>query len=837
MSEDVKDNTEKAVLDITGMHCASCVATVEKSLKNLEGVSSVVVNFASEKAYVDFDVGQVTTVDLKEAVEKTGYGAIEAGTESAPGQLQGLQDVALNIGGMSCAACAQTIEKALKKTNGVSKANVNLATEKATITFDASVINLEQISAAIEDTGYQVLGTEEVDREEQKMHDARKRMFLAWCFTAPIILWMLPEMIFGVAWPNMLVYDIGMAVLAAPTLFWLGWPTLRSAVKAVSHGSSNMDVLITLGVSASYATGMAKIVGSPIASYAGVAGMIMSFHLTGRYVETKAKGRASQAIRKLLELGAKTARILVDGTEKEIPVSELQMDNVMIVRPGEKIPTDGQIVEGESSIDESMATGESMPVRKQAGDEVIGATVNQRGLLKVKATKVGKDTFLSQIIKMVEECQGSKVPVQEFADKVTSYFVPAVLVIAALTFILWAALPGPMKLVGAWAQSFIPWINLDLGVITLAIFATVAVLVIACPCALGLAVPTALMVGSGMGAENGILIREGAAIQTLKDVHTIVFDKTGTITKGKPEVTDIIPAEGRAEDELLRLAASVETGSEHPLGQSIVKKAAEIELELIPLQDFQSVTGKGVSGNLNGKTVAVGSRRLLEDAGSAEWVEAELTRLENEAKTAMLVAENGELCGILAVADTLKEDSVQAIRELESMGLETVMLTGDNQRTADAIARESGISRVVAEVLPDGKVDAIKELQAKVGLVAMVGDGINDAPALTQANVGIAIGTGTDVAIEASDVTLVSGNLFAVVSAIKLSRATFKKIRQNLYWAFGYNVLAVPLAVLGLLHPVIAEVAMAGSSVSVVTNANRLRKIDIRPDYLKTGDE
>lgn len=834
---EVGNAEEKAIIGITGMHCASCVSTVEKSLKKVAGVSSVVVNLASEKAYVDFDPGRTTTEDLKTAIEKIGYKAsgveMDGKTLSSP-QISGEQDIALNIGGMTCAACAQNVEKALKKTKGISKANVNLATERANITFDPGVIDLDKIGAVVDSAGYEVLGTEEVDREEQKMDDARKRMFWAWCLTTPIALWMLPEMIFHMAWPSEQIFHIGMVVLAAPVLFWLGWPTLRSAVKSASHGSSNMDVLIILGVFAAYATGIAKILGSPIASYAGISAMIMSFHLTGRYVETKARGRASQAIKKLLELGAKTARILVDGEEQEIPVAELQLDNVMIVRPGEKIPTDGEILEGESSIDESMATGESMPVMKQVGDEVIGATVNQRGLLKVKATKVGKDTFLSQIIKMVEECQGSKVPVQEFADKVTAYFVPTVLGIAALTFIFWLLLPGPMKAVGGWADSFIPWINLSPGTVTLAIFSTVAVLVIACPCALGLAVPTALMVGSGMGAENGILIRTGAAIQTLKDVHTIVFDKTGTITKGQPEVTDIVPADGRTEDEVLKLAASVEIGSEHPLGQSIVKKAVEREIELIPLKDFQAITGKGVQGSLDGKTIAVGSRRMLENAENSGWVEEELSRLENEAKTAMLLTENGQPVGVIAVADTLKDDSIQAIRELEKMGLETVMITGDNQRTAEAIAKQVGISRVLAEVLPDGKVDAIKELQEKVGLVAMVGDGINDAPALTQANVGIAIGTGTDIAIEASDVTLVSGNLSAVVSAIKLSRATFKKIRQNLYWAFGYNVLAIPLAVLGLLHPVIAEVTMASSSVSVVTNANRLRKVDIRPDYLKT---
>lgn len=833
MSKDKE--TEKTAIGIKGMHCASCVATVEKSLKKVKGVSSVVVNLASEKAYVDFDPHQATVDNLKTAIEKSGYGAIDAEADNITDRSEGKQEVALNIGGMTCAACAQTVEKALKKTKGVSKAHVNLATEKANITFDPVIINLEEVGVAIDNAGYQVLGSEEVDREEQKMMDARKRMAWAWYFTAPIVLWMLPEMILGKAWPSRLVFDIGMVLLATPVLFWLGWPTLRSAVKSAIHLSANMDVLIALGTSASYATGLAKILGSPIANYAGITAMIMSFHLTGRYVEAKAKGKASQAIRKLLELGAKVAHVLVDGEEREVPVESVQVEDIMIVRPGEKIPTDGEVVEGESSIDESMATGESMPVRKREGDEVIGATVNQRGLLKVKATKVGKDTFLSQVIKMVEECQGSRVPIQKFADRVTAYFVPTVLGIAALTLILWLVFPGQMGAIGSWFDQFLPWVNLELSVVTLAIFATVAVLVIACPCALGLATPTALMVGSGMGAENGILIREGAAIQTLKDVHTIVFDKTGTITKGEPEVTDVIPVEGLAADDLLRMAASVEAGSEHPLGQAIAKKAAGKELELIPVKNFLAISGVGVSGKLDGINVKVGSRKILENSQDSDWVEKELTKLENEAKTAMIVSEDGKVKGVMAVADTLKEDSIQAIRELEEMGLETAMITGDNKRTAEAIASKVGISRVLAEVLPDGKVSAVKELQEKVGLVAMVGDGINDAPALTQADVGIAIGTGTDIAIEASDVTLVSGQLSAVVSAIKLSRATFRKIRQNLYWAFGYNVLAIPLAVLGLLHPVIAEVAMASSSVSVVTNANRLRKVDIRPDYLKTG--
>ncbi|MBD3182706.1 heavy metal translocating P-type ATPase [Candidatus Poribacteria bacterium] len=822
---------EKTTIGITGMHCAACVATVEKSLKKVEGVSSVVVNLASEKAYVDFDSSKTDTDKLKNAIKKSGYG-IDEGDSKAEGKDTGQQDIALKIGGMTCAACAQNVERALKKTKGIKKVNVNLATEKASISFDSDIISLDEIFVVVENTGYQVLGTEEVDREEEKTRDARKRMLLAWAFTIPIALWMLPEMILGKPLPNRFVFDIGMVVLAAPVLFWLGYPTLRSAVKSAFHKSANMDVLITLGTSASFLTGIAKLLGTPIASYAGISAMIMSFHLTGRHIEAKARGKASQAIRKLLELGAKTARIIEDGDEKEIPIRQLQVGQVMIVRPGEKIPTDGEILEGESSVDESMATGESMPVTKHPGDEVIGATINQLGLLKVKATKIGKDTFLSQVIKMVEECQGSKVPIQEFADRVTAYFVPAILAIAVLTFLLWVLVPSQMGAVARWSQDILPWVNLDHGVITLAVFATVAVLVIACPCALGLATPTALMVGSGVGAENGILIREGSAIQILKDVHTIVFDKTGTITRGEPEVTDIIFRDGKSEDEVLKLTAAVETGSEHPLGQAIVKKAEDKGIEIPSVADFQAVSGKGVTGSVNEKKILIGNQKFLEEIKNTQWAEEYLIKLEDEAKTVVLVAEGDQLIGIIGIADTLKDDSVTAIKELEEMGIETAMITGDNKRTAEAIAQRVGISRILSEVLPDGKVEAIRELQSKVGYVAMVGDGINDAPALTQADVGIAIGTGTDIAIEASDVTLVSGNLSAVVSSVKLSRATFKKIRQNLYWAFGYNVLAIPVAVLGLLHPVIAEIAMASSSVSVVTNANRLRKVNIKSEGL-----
>ncbi len=672
-----------------------------------------------------------------------------------------------------------------------------------------------------------------LSKDERKARAASFKMWAAWAFTVPIIIWMLFEMS-GRVWPSQFVFDLGMIVLATPVMFWLGKSTLRSAWIAVSHKNANMDVLISLGTLVSYLTGFAALFSS-LANYAGVAAMIMAFHLTGRYVEVKAKGRASQAIKKLLELGAKTAKIMVDGQEKEVPIEDVKLNDIMIVRPGEKIPTDGQVVEGQSSIDESMATGESMPVKRKVGDEVIGATINQKGLLKVKATKVGKDTFLSQVIKMVEELQGSKVPIQEFADKVTSYFVPAVLGISAVTFILWLIFPGGLGAIGVWAQDFLPWVTPGLGILTAAIFATVAVLVIACPCALGLATPTALMVGSGLGAENGILIRSGEAIQTMKDLKVVVFDKTGTITKGKPEITNIVEVqESKVKNqELLQIAASLENASEHPLGQAIINKAKDDKLELLPVDKFESITGHGIKGiitiNNQRLTVLIGNEKLMQNFNIAINSEIKQTKgeLEDEAKTAMLMSVDNLLVGMIAVADTIKDDSIEAIARLKEIGVKTAIITGDNKRTGEAIAKKVGIDEVLAEVLPHQKVEEIQRLQKEHGVVAMVGDGINDAPALKQANVGIAIGTGTDIAIEAADVTLVSGQIIGVVRAIKLSQATFKKIKQNLYWAFGYNIAAIPLAMIGLLHPVIAEIAMATSSISVIANANSLRKVKL----------
>ena len=808
------------------MTCASCAATIEKGLTKLPGVSRVNVNLASEKVSIEHDSTKVDTKALMDTISGSGYGVA-------------VEKAIFSLGGMTCASCAATIEKALAKLPGVISANVNLASEKATVEYIPGIADLNVFKKAVSDAGYQVLedeagaGPEEISREQREMSSATRFMRFSWAFTIPIIIWMLVEMIGGIAWPNRFLFDLGMVVLALPVLGWAGLNTFRAAFKAALHGNANMDSLISLGAGAAFLTGPFTFF-TPIANYAGVAAMIMSFHLTGRYIEARAKGRSSQAIKKLLELGAKTAFIETKDGEIEIPIDSVAVGDIMVVRPGGKIPTDGIVVEGESAVDESMATGESMPLEKRPGDEAIGATMNQEGLLKVRATRVGRDTFLSQVIKMVEECQGIKVPIQAFADKVTSVFVPAVLGVALLTVAIWLIFPGAFQPVLQWAESFLPWVDPTLGVVTLAVLAVVAVLVIACPCALGLATPTVLMVGSGIGAENGVLIRKGEAIQTLKDVRTFVFDKTGTITKGKPDVTDVISFNGQNQEAILHLAGSVEAGSEHPLGQAIVRHAREQGLELTELSGFRSTRGKGVKASVNGGTTLVGSHRFLAEEGvEVSSAQGALERLEKEGKTAMLVAHQGELIGVVAVADTLKEDSIAAIQELEKMGIETAMITGDNQRTAEAIAHTVGITRVLAEVLPEGKVTEIQRLQQEVGLVAMVGDGINDAPALTQANVGIAIGTGTDIAIEASDVTLVRGDLSGVITAVKLSIATFRKIKQNLFWAFFYNMIMIPLSIIGLMHPVLAEIAMASSSITVVSNANLLRRAKIQPDYKK----
>jgi len=826
---------EKTQIPIKGMHCASCAKIIEKKLSKTKGIEKANVNYATEKATVTYDKKKTDLKKINKTIADTGYTPIQ------PTENQETQDgkLTLQIEGMTCASCVRLVEKALRKSKGVEEANVNFATEKAHIDYDPEKTDIKNLIKAVENSGYaakeispSVEDKSKVDEDMKNLRIASKKMWFSWIFTTLIMYIMIPHMFFGIMIFPGRGMDVAFLVLATPAVFWLGKDTLKSALKSTLHKSANMDVLIAMGTLAAYISGIAVFF-LPIANYAGISAMIMTFHLTGRYIETKAKGRASQAIKKLLQLGAKTARVIRNKKEVQIPIEQIQIGDIMIVKPGEKIPTDGIVVDGQSAVDESMATGESIPIKKKKGDEVIGATINQKGLLKIKAAKVGKDTFLSQVIKMVEEAQGTQVPIQVFADKVTAIFVPAVIVIAILTFTSWFIFPAFFKTIITWAQGFLPWANPNLGTFSLALFATIAVLVIACPCALGLATPTALMVGSGKGAENGILIRNGAAIQIMKNTKVIVFDKTGTITKGKPEVTDIITANGFKEKELLQLTASVENASEHPLAQAIVDKAKSLKLQLKQPKNFTSITGKGVKAKVNNKNILIGTKLVNDNKINYSQLKEKIEKLETEAKTVILVAIDKKPAGIIAIADDLKEDSPKAIKALHNLGFKTAMITGDNKRTAEAIAKKVGITRALAEVLPNQKLDEIKRLQKEVGIVAAVGDGINDAPMLTQADIGIAIGTGTDIAIESSDITLVRGNLSAVVSAVKLSQATFRKIKQNLFWAFFYNLIAIPLAMSGLLHPAIAEAAMAFSSITVVSNANLLRRVNIKPNYKK----
>jgi Cu+-exporting ATPase len=754
----------------------------------------------------------------------------DGGEPSEPAQqenpeLGGMQTTTLSVGGMTCASCVATVEQALCRLPGVKSATVNFAIEKAIVEHDPGRAPTAALKKAVTDAGYDVLPdeTDTEDRVAVERRQAQSRLLWAWMLALVPMFFMVLHW-FGMHHMQWMVW-LDSAFCAA-VLFGPGWSTIRAAWGSLRAGSASMDVLIVLGTGAALVSGIAVLAGLPIKSFADAGGMVMAVFLTGRFIEARAKGRASQAIRKLAALGARTAHVqLAEGVEKEVPVAQLVPGDIMVIRPGEKIPTDGRIIDGSTSVDESMATGESLPVEKKVGDEVIGATVNGNGLIKVEVTRVGKDTFLSQVIKLVEQAQGKKIPIQAFADRVTARFVPVVLLVAVGTFAAWLLFTPTLKPVLAWAGGFLPWVDPNLPTFSLAFSAGVAVLVIACPCALGLATPTALMVGSGLGAERGILFRSGEAIQTLKEVRAVVFDKTGTITRGRPAVIDVIPAAGVERADVLRMAASVEQGSEHPLAGAVVAAAEVDKLLLSQARGVQAVPGKGISGTVDGQQVLVGKEALLTDAGIDHRSLAEAAAgLQSRARTMLHVAAGGRVLGVIGVADTVKPDSAKAIADLKALGIVPVMLTGDNRQTGESVAREVGIERVVAEVLPAQKQQVVLDLQKEFGIVAMVGDGINDAPALKAANVGIAIGTGTDVAIESSDLTLVRGDLSSVVAAVKLSCATFVKIRQNLFWAFFYNTVAVPVAMLGLLHPVIAEVAMALSSVNVVTNSLRLRR-------------
>ncbi len=638
--------------------------------------------------------------------------------------------------------------------------------------------------------------------EEKEINMWKKKLIGAWLFTIPIAFIMYSGFILGFPLISMEVMPFLLLILGFPVIFIFGWPTIKSGIRGIFTFYFNMDSLIALGTIVAYITGILSYFDF-VADYSGISSMIMAIFITGKFIESKARGRASQEIKKLLELGAKKARVLRDKQEIEIEISEVKVGDIIIIKPGEKIPTDGIVIKGESSVDESMVTGESLPVDKTKGDNVIGATVNQDGILYIKATKVGKDTFLANIIKLVEEAQGTKIPIQKFADKITNVFVPIILILALISTIAWFIFTGDL--------------SKSLGI-------AIAVLVIACPCALGLATPIALMVGSGIGAKKGILIRKGEAIQTMKEVKTIVFDKTGTITKGKPEVTNIKTVKIKEKD-LLLIAASLENLSEHPVAKAIVNKAGLRFYKKVT--SFKILRGRGLEGKIGRDLILIGNQTLMNERKiDLKVIREEIESFENNGKTTMIIAKNKKVLGAIAVADAVKEDSKEAIKKLNESGYKTVMITGDNERTALAIAKIVGIEKVIANVLPEDKAKKVEELQ-KEGFVAFVGDGINDAPALKQANVGIAMGTGTDIAIEAGDIVLARGSLEGSVQAINLSKATFRKIKQNLFWAFAYNVITIPLAIGGVLHPVIAEIAMALSSVTVVTNANLLRRARI----------
>lgn len=833
-SDNPPGSRQSVQLTIPGMASNHCAALIATSVRRLPGIVALNTNIANHRVSVEFDAGLISGKQIRSAIEKAGYDV--ASMTSTTHEVAG--EVALIVPGMSSDHCAGLVSSSIKRIPGISNISTNIANHKVTVSFNPAQASTEAIKDVIERAGYEVAGIsesrvrsgigEDEAAEERYLDQAWQRLWFAAIPTTLIMLLMMVHMF----WVTVPAYLAIVAVLAFPVVFLKGgWATHRSAWLSLTNRTANMDVLISIGSLPPYLIGLVGFI-YPMTSFIEMASTIMTFHMLGRYLETRAKGRASQAIKKLLKLGAKTASVLRDGHEVEVPVTELQVGDIMVVRPGAKMPTDGEIVEGNSHLDESIATGESVPVEKGPGDTVIGATINKEGMLRVRATRVGADTFLSQVIRLVEQAQGSKVPIQEFADRVTAQFVPAVILVSLASLIVWVLFAEPLRPILYWGAGFLPWVNPELPPLMTGILAAISVLVIACPCALGLATPTAIMVGSGRGAETGVLIRSGEAIQSLKDIKVMVLDKTGTITKGEPTLTDVIASAGFEDKDVLRFAASVEAGSEHPLGEAIVSGAREEGLDVPPVVDFQAITARGVQGRVDDQLIRVGSRRFLGEASiDLGELEMALVRLETEGKTAMLVAVNDNAAGIVAVADIIKEDSKAAIATLHALGVHTVMITGDNERTARHVANQVGIDEVLAGVLPEGKVDAIGKLQKMHGQrVAMVGDGINDAPALKQANVGIAIGAGADVAIEAADVTLVKGELSKVVEAIRLSRATFRKIVENLFWAWFYNLAAIPIAAVGLLHPMIGVIAMTTSSLSVIGNSLRLKRVKLNED-------
>lgn len=818
---------ENKVFSIDGMTCASCAQTVEKAAQKLPGVKTANVNLATEKMNIQFDSSALTEADIQKAVADAGYTAISNTVKKT-----------FNIEGMTCASCAQTIEKATQKLRGVNLSSVNLATEKLVVEYDPGMVNLTDIIKAVMDSGYEaheeVATADTVDQDKEKKQKEIKslwnRFLISALFTAPLLYIAmghlvnapLPDFINPMMNPE--AFAIVQLVLTLPVVV-VNSKIYRNGFKALSKGHPNMDSLISLGTSAAFLYGVfatVMIFRGEVAYanelYYETAAVILALIVLGKYLETLTKGKTSEAIKKLMGLAPKTALVVRNGKESEISIDEVVVGDIIVVRPGGKMPVDGVVIEGLTSVDESMLTGESIPVEKSVGDAIIGASINKNGTIRYKATKVGKDTALSQIIKLVEDAQGSKAPIAKMADIISGYFVPIVIAIAILSAIAW-------------------YFAGQTGVFALTI--AISVLVIACPCALGLATPTAIMIGTGKGAEHGVLFKSGTSLETTHKLNTIVFDKTGTITEGKPKVTDIITAEGISETELLTLSASAEKGSEHPLGEAIVNSAEEKGLAFLKTETFNAIPGHGIEVTINGQHLLLGNKKLMDEwhIGLGNLASAS-DALASQGKTPMYIAKDGKIAGIIAVADTVKESSLRAIKKLHKMGIEVAMITGDNKRTAEAIAKQVGIDRVLSEVLPEDKANEVKKLQDEGKKVGMVGDGINDAPALAQADVGIAIGSGTDVAIESADVVLMRSDLMDVPTAVELSKSTIRNIKENLFWAFAYNIFGIPFAMgvvyaFGgpLLSPVIAAAAMSFSSISVLLNALRLK--GFQPSVMK----
>ena len=790
-----EESKKKAEIKVSGMHCASCALNVEKSLKDLEGVEDAQVNIGTEKATVEYDPEKLKFTELENAIENAGYGVAN-------------DHVILKIGGMSCVMCVKAIEEGLGKLDGISDVNVNLTSEKAYVTYNSEITTVADMKNVIEDLGYQYLGiegekTEELEEEvrAKDLRDKRNRIIVGFGFGIPLMILPYVDIPLPISMPYF------MLLVSIIPFIYVSYPIFAAGLRSLKHKNLDMDVMYSMGIGVAYLAsilGTFSIILTQQFMFYETALILAAFLSLGRYLESRAKGQTSTAIKKLIGLQAKTATVIRSGNEMEIPIEDVQMEDIVVVKPGEKIPADGEVVSGESYVDESAITGEPIPAFKNAGKTVVGGTINQNGILRFKALKIGKDTVLSQIIKLVENAQGSRPPVQRIADKAVSYFIPTVLTIAIAAFLFW---------------------YLSGATLLFALTVLISILVIACPCALGLASPTAITVGIGRGAELGILIKNGEALEISEKLTTIVFDKTGTLTKGKPEVTDIDTV-GIDGQELLKLAASVENNSQHPLAEAVVKKAQEENINIETSQNFDTFGGKGVKAEVEGKEVIIGNRALFKDRNIAisEEMEEKLSKFENEGKTAVLIATDNSLSGAIAIADTLKETTKDAIERLKKTGLKVVMITGDNERTANAVAKQVGIENVIAEVLPQDKSEEVKRLQEAGEVVAFVGDGINDAPALAQSDVGIAIGSGTDIAIESGEIVLIKNDIMDALAGIQLSKKVMGRIKENLFWAFAYNTVLIPVAA-GVLYPFFgitfrpefAGLAMALSSVSVLT--------------------